>query len=227
MGCYEEALSAWTHCKERKGDIYSPELNQAIVYGRWGKPEQGLQLLATFAAPDSEQENRLDQTLAWLHWKSGHEDTALEIIQDLRQRGAANALVISYEGEIALIRGNIEEAIRLAKECIALDKTSYDGALLLRKAQGHSAPGSRIYYVSYSGEMELKDELHGNIVYGYFASCHVKAATQEDALEYIRPFEPNTIGEIEIARFEECDKEVEGFDGVIEARGGYTFFTGS
>jgi len=105
---------------------------------------------------------------------------------------------------VALLKddGDREEALRCAWRAVRLCKEQETAMWLIREASSATSPTARYMMIIVRGRwhVPVEDEREPP---GFFANYEVVADSQEEALDFIRPFEPEEVRETLVV--EECD----------------------
>lgn len=224
LECYRRALE----CPQV--DVDSIHLNTAITLGREGKYEQALAEMQQATAKEIERRAK-SQTMYLLNCTGRYaECIALgeEAIASADRGDEGDGDLASMHARLAQavwkLRQDRGAALDYAWRAIALDKSEETAAWVIRDAANELSPSSRYLSILVCGRWPEPFEGETEAP-GFFASYQVVAETPEEAMTFIRRFEPEDVRETLI--IEECEEGESAPDqpkGVYEAPRGYSFF---
>lgn len=234
---YPEAIDAFRQglaCEGAPRDSFL--LNLAIVYQRMGDDDTALQMLeqalaALQAVPRAYLECsraysliRLQRYTEAERALSVAEQTASEANPDLQE--TIYGMVAAFKGLIAWQRDNdLARAQQYAEQALRHDKTNPDAIHLMRAGNPIADRPTPLWHILVEGVWhEPVEGLQTPI--GYFANYWVIAETPEEALEYIRPFEPPASRPTLRVAEATIEATVQGErKGVVRTLGNYLFFS--
>ncbi|HVL39827.1 MAG TPA: tetratricopeptide repeat protein [Fimbriimonadaceae bacterium] len=228
-GSYEAAIEAFE--KARSLGSAWVDYNIALVLWRMGRPAEAL--VVAHRIDDSEGGPPLTDR-KWLEACAlidlGRAPEAVELMEFVVQEHGKRVtpdllskMLSTYA--LALLRaGRADEAVPLAWQAIELDKRSMTAASVIRESAGDKSELAKEWRVLVEGVWH--EPIEGTKRRpGFYATYFVVADDPEEALELVRPFEPEgvratlVLGEAEAVREAPSD-----FKGVLEAVSGYSFF---
>lgn len=237
-GRYGEALDALRRgmeCPNAPQDSFL--YNLAIVYQRMGEYATAVQMLQEAIQRRTRVPLALlEAAAAYSHIQQGQFSEAEAALQraeraiealELTQQPSIQAMVHAYRGLIAWRRdGDLARAKQYAEQALSFDKANPDAAALMREGNPLAEQPTPLWHILVEGTWY--EPLEGVCTpIGFFANYWVIADTPEEALEYIRPFEPPasrpTLKVAEATREDTVQGERKG---VVRAQGGYAFYEG-
>ncbi len=239
MERYGDALEAFRNglaCPNAPQDSFL--FNLAIVHQRQGEYDTALQMLE-----QAEQVlNRLP--VAWLEATRAYcliqreryaeaerslerAQRALDALDDPSSHGVVAAMVHAYRGLICWRRdGDLARAREHAERALHWDKTNPDAVALMRAGNPIADKPTPLWHILVEGVW--REPLEGvRTPIGFFANYWVIADTPDEALDYIRPFEPPSARDSLQVSESTVEETVQGErKGVVRALDGYTFYEG-
>ncbi|CUU03711.1 Tetratricopeptide repeat-containing protein [Armatimonadetes bacterium GBS] len=236
-GRYSEALDAFRSglaCPNAPQDGFL--FNLAIVYQRLGEYDNALQML------EQAESVRSNLPLAWLEAARAYcliqqkryaeaerslerAQHALNTLDDPWTRGAVEAMVHAYTGLLYWQRdGDLARAREHAERALHWDKTNPDAVALMRAGNPIADKPTPLWHILVEGVWH--EPLEGmRTPAGFFANYWVIADTPDEALDYIRPFEPPSVRDSLKVSEATVESTVQGErKGVVRALAGYTFY---
>lgn len=237
-GRYGEALDAFRRgmeCPNAPQDSFL--YNLAIVYQRMGEHAVALNMLHEAIQKRARVPLALlEAAAAYCHIQQGQFSEAEAALQraeqvvgalELTQQPSVQAMIYAYRGLIVWQRdGDLARAKQYAEQALSFDKANPDAAALMREGNPIAEQPTPLWHILVEGTwFEPLEGVRTPI--GFFANYWVIADTPEEALEYIRPFEPPasrpTLKVAEATR----EKMVQGErKGVVRAQSDYAFYEG-
>jgi tetratricopeptide (TPR) repeat protein len=237
MGRYGEALEAFRNglaCDGAPQDSFL--YNLAIVYQRMGEHKNALQLFDQTERAIRELPVPLLETAraySLIHLQRyaeaeralQHAQRTLDTLSAPRTRLSTEAMTLAYMGLIYHKRdGDSALARQYAERALRLDKENHDAIALIRATNPIAEKPTPLWHILVEGVWD--EPLEGvRTPIGFFANYWVVADTPDEALEYIRPFEPPSARASLKVSEAEVEDTVQGEPkGVVRTHGGYTFF---
>lgn len=237
MGRYGEALEAFRNglaCDGAPQDSFL--CNLAIVYQRMGEHENALQMLDQAEGVIRELPVPLLETAraySFIHLQRYSEaerafqraQRTLDALTDPQARISIEAMMLAYTGLIHHKRDNDSVlAKQYAERALRLDKENPDAIALMRATNPIAEKPTPLWHILVEGVWsELLEGVRTPI--GFFANYWVVADTPDEALEYIRPFEPPSARASLKVSEAEIEDTVQGeLKGVVRTHEGYIFF---
>ena len=236
-GRYDEALEAFRKGLSCDGSPKDSFLyNLAIVYQRMGEHENALQMLDQAEGVIRELPVPLLETAraySFIHLQRYSEaeralqraQRTLDALTDPQARISIEAMMLAYTGLIHHKRDNDSVlAKQYAERALRLDKENPDAIALMRATNPIAEKPTPLWHILVEGVWD--EPLEGvRTPIGFFANYWVIADTPDEALEYIRPFEPPSARASLKVSEAEVEDTVQGEPkGVVRTHGGYTFF---
>jgi hypothetical protein len=140
-------------------------------------------------------------------------------------RLSTEASTLAYTGLIYHKRDHDSTLARqYAERALRLDKENHDAIALIRATNPIAEKPTPLWHILVEGVWN--EPLEGvRTPIGFFANYWVVADTPDEALEYIRPFEPPSARASLKVSEAEIEDTVQGEPkGVVRTHGGYTFF---
>jgi tetratricopeptide (TPR) repeat protein len=237
-GRYDEALEAFRKGLSCDGSPKDSFLyNLAIVYQRMGEHENALQMLDQAEGVIRELPVPLLETAraySFIHLQRYSEaeralqraQRTLDALTDPQARISIEAMMLAYTGLIHHKRDNDSVlAKQYAERAPRLDKENPDAIALMRATNPIAEKPTPLWHILVEGVWS--EPLEGvRTPVGFFTNYWVVADTPDEALEYIRPFEPPSARASLKVSEAEIEDTVQGeLKGVVRTQGGYVFFT--
>ena len=237
MGRYGEALEAFRNGMACDGAPQDSFLgNLAIVYQRMGEHENALQLfdqaervIRELPVPLLETARAYSlihlQRYAEAERALQHAQRTLDTLSDPQTRLSTEAMTLAYMGLIYHKRDRDDALARqYAERALRLDKENPDAIALMRATNPIAEKPTPLWHILVEGVWN--EPLEGvRTPIGFFANYWVIADTPDEALEYIRPFEPPSARDSLKVSEAEVEDTVQGEPkGVVRTQGGYIFF---
>lgn len=219
--CYRQALDCPTV------DASSVHLNQAIALGRCGKYDEALSILDLVTNPDLRW-RAASRRLAMLN-AAGRFSGCISLAQSLlgsEQDESPETASIYSELAFAFwkLSGDPEPALAHAWKALALDKKDETAAWIVREADSLYSSNARHIQVMICGRWTHPIEGETSPP-GFFVNYQVVADTPEEALEFIRRFEPEGVRDsLSIEEFKIKKPARDLPKGVYEISTGYLMF---
>jgi tetratricopeptide (TPR) repeat protein len=209
-GRYDEAVEAFLMSSQGHGaDVGMARYNMAISLWRKGELSEARAELEAIQG-NSPPPYRVKEMMAVLAVDSGNGKEALELLESLAMERPKTveaddlALMVGLFAEAYLLLGQTDEATRLARECLKLDRTQPRAARVLRLIEPVYADSAKIFKVTASsGDEEDKGQ------YTYY----VVAGDEAEIPELLQRFE-RTAGAPRIQSVEEVEPAPEEPVGV-------------
>lgn len=233
-GDYEGALAAYDSAAgQPDAHAASVAYNRAQVLDRAGRAPEALDAIAPFVAAEAEL---ADDELRLLIWS-----LQIELLNDAGREAEAVAFferlglpdadpehpeaMSRVQGEYALAlvsQGRPEDAEAAALKAIAGAKQNEDAQWVLREVRRN---GKSKRYLTIMVEGLWFEPLNGPEIPGFYATYHVVADSEAEALTYIREFEPPQVRDSITVIESEAEDIKPQPKGVYFAQPGYSFFS--
>ena len=230
---YEESLQAYYQSKRcEDAPLDAVDFNIAVVYQRQGRHERALALLETIQPSESIPIEIIESAKAHSLNDTGNHADAMtraaaclnRIKEDDEVDPEAIARLMSEHAYAMWTMDLHEAAFEEAYEAIALDKSNARAAWLIREIADERSDNAKSWQIVVEGKWGQPFE-DSEKDYGFFANYVVVADSPEEALEYIRPFEPEEVRfTLKIDSADEIAEQAEGPKGIYEAAPAYHFF---
>lgn len=236
-GQHDEALEAFRKGLACDGSPKDSFLyNLALVYQRMGEHENALQLfdqaeeaIRELSVPLLETARAYSlihlQRYAEAERTLQHAQRTLDTLSDPQTRLSTEAMTLAYTGLIYHKRDRDDALARqYAERALRLDKENPDAIALMRATNPIAEKPTPLWHILVEGVWN--EPLEGvRTPIGFFANYWVVADTPDEALEYIRPFEPPSARDSLKVSEAEIEDTVQGEPkGVVRTQGGYIFF---
>ena len=230
---FDEALQAYYRSRECvDAPVDAIDFNIAIVYQRQGRHERALALLDTIAPSETLPKEIIDSAKAHSLNDTGKHADALtltaaslsSIQEDDEVDPEAVATIMSEHAYALWVLGIHEAAYEEAFEAIALDKSNERAAWLIREIADEKSETAKGWRIVVEGRWPQPFE-DSDKDYGFYANYTVVADTPEEALEYIRAFEPEELRfTLKINSAVDLEPQADAPKGVYDAIAAYQFF---
>jgi len=232
-GRYEEALQAYYRSRScEDAPEGAVDFNIAVIYQRQGRHERALALIDTIPPTDALPLIVLDGARCFsLNEVGKNADAMTRAAAILNQIGEdddvdpeAVARIMSEHAYALLILGIHEAAYLEAIEAVEFDKANSRAAWLIREISDERSPDAKAWRIVVEGKwpQPFNDSEKD---YGFFANYTVVADSADEALEYVRPFEPEEVRfTLKINSAVDLEPQPEAQKGVYEAVAAYYFF---
>lgn len=231
-GRFEEALQAYYRSRECTGaPTESVDFNIAVIYQREERHERALALIDAIQPTESVPIIVLEGARAYSLNEVGKHSDALArtaaclslIGEDQDVEPEAVARLLSEHAYALWILGIHEAAYLEALEAVVMNKHNKRAAWLVREILDERSADAKAWRITVKGRWAQPNE-DSDKDYGFFANYVVVADSPEDALEYIRPFEPEEVRfTLKIDSAVDMEPRPDSQKGVYEAMG-YAFF---
>ena len=230
---FEEALQAYyasRECEDAPHDAV--DFNIAIVYQRQDRHERAIAMLETIAASENVPSEVLVGARAYSLNETGkHADAMTLTAACLNKTGEddevdpeAIARVMSEHAYGLWMMGLAEAAYEEAYESVALDKSNQRAAWLIREIADDKSPDSKIWRIVVEGRWGQPFE-DNDKDYGFYANYMVVAESADEALDYIRYFEPEEVRfTLKINSAVDVEPQPDLPKGIYDADAAYQFF---
>jgi tetratricopeptide (TPR) repeat protein len=232
-GRYEEALQAYYRSREcPDAPQEAVDFNIAIIYQRQDRHERAIALIETIKPSETLPSVVLESAKAHsLNEVGKHADALTLTASSLGQIGEddevdpeAVARLMSEHAYAMLVMGFPEAAFLEAFEAVSLDKSNQRAAWLIREISDEHSDIAKVWRVVVEGRWAEPFE-DTDKDYGFLANYTVVADSAEEALEYIRPFEPEEVRfTLKINSAVDLESQPESLKGVYDAIAAYYFF---
>jgi len=230
---FDEALQAYYRSREcEEAPVEAVDFNIAIVYQRQGRHERALALLDTLSPSETLPKEIIDSAKAHSLNDTGKHADALtltaaaltRIEEDDEVDPEAVARIMSEHAYALWVLGIHEAAYEEAYEAIGLDKSNQRAAWLIREIADERSDTAKGWRVVVEGRWPQPFE-DSEKDYGFFATYVVVAESAEEALEYIRTFEPEEVRfTLKVDSAVEIEIKEDSPKGIYEAVAAYQFF---
>jgi len=230
---FDEALQAYyasRDCEEAPKDAV--DFNIAIVYQRQERHERALALLETITPSESVPSEVLVGARAYSLNETGKHADAMTIAaaclnkigEDDEVDPEAIARVMSEHAYGLWMMGLGEAAYEEAYEAVALDKANQRAAWLIREISDEKSDDAKIWRIVIEGKW-AEPFPDSDKDYGFYANYVVVADSPDEALDYIRYFEPEEVRfTLKINSAVDLEPEPDAAKGVYDAEPAYQFF---
>lgn len=232
-GRFEEALQAYYRSRECTGaPTEAVDFNIAVIYQREERHERALALLDAISPTPSLPIIVLEGARAYsLNELGQHSDALARTAACLTQIGEeqevepeAVARLLSEHAYALWILGIHEAAYLEAIEAVSMNKENKRAAWLLREILDERSDDAKAWRIVVEGRWAQPYE-DSDKDYGFFATYTVVADSPEDALEFIRPFEPEEVRfTLKVNSAVDLEPRPDSQKGVYEAMSAYQFF---
>lgn len=220
-GDYAGAFAAYEQALVVDGvDASLIHLNYAVDLGRAGLHEEALARLDRVDAPEYATQRAVTRGRALNVLKRPSE--ALEEVraalreEELEREDRSN--LQSIAAYALLQRGDRDEALREAWASIATFPSNRDAMWVVREIQNLRSDKARPYKITIGGASFVENAR------GFLATYEVLADDEEDALRFIRLFEPESIRDTITIRESKAGDEHSGDPKGVYWRSGYVFY---
>ncbi len=230
---YEEALQAYYSSRDCPDAVpEAVDFNIAIVYQRQDRHERALALLETISATGSIPNEVIESAKAHSLNESGKHADAMtraaaclsQIKEDDDIDPEAVSRIMSEHAFALFVMGIHEAAYVEAYEAIGLDKSNERAAWLIREIADERSERAKMWRVVIEGKWAEPFE-DSDKDYGFLANYMVVADNSEEALDYIREFEPDEVRfTLKISSAVDLEPKPDAPKGVYEATAAYQFF---
>jgi tetratricopeptide (TPR) repeat protein len=232
-GRYDEALQAYYRSREcAEAPVESVDFNIVIVYQRQGRHERALALLDTITPTEALPAEIIESARAHSLNDTGKHADALtrtaaclnQIKEDDDVDPEAIARLMSEHAYALWVLGLQEAAYEEAHEAVGLDKSNERAAWLIREIADERSDIAKGWRVVVEGRWPQPYE-DSDKDYGFLATYTVVADSPEEALEYIRSFEPEEVRfTLQINSAVDLEPQPDAPKGVYDAVATYQFF---
>jgi tetratricopeptide (TPR) repeat protein len=230
---YEDALQAYYRSRDcEDAPEGAVDFNIAVIYQRQDRHERAIALLDTVKPSDHLPLVLIEGAKCFSLNETGkHADAMTKAAAILNQIGEndevdpeAVARVMSEHAYSLWILGIHEAAYMEAIEAVEFDKSNTRAAWIIREIADERSPDAKGWRMVVEGKWPQPfDDSEKD--YGFFANYTVVADSAEEALEYIRPFEPEEVRfTLKINSAVDLEPQPDAPKGVYEAVAAYYFF---
>ena len=230
---FDEALQAYYRSREcAEAPHAAVDFNIAVVYQRQGRHERALALLDTIPVSKDMPAEILESARAHSLNETGKHADALartaaslsKIDEDDEVDPEAVSRLMSEHAYALWVLGIHEGAYEEAHESISLDKANQRAAWLIREIADEKSESAKSWRIVVEGRWAQPFE-DSDRDYGFHANYLVVAENPDEALDYIRIFEPEEVRfTLKIRSAVDLDPQPEAPKGVYEADPAYQFF---
>jgi tetratricopeptide (TPR) repeat protein len=238
LDLFERAHKSYQKAREcPHSDINSISYNSSLAYlkeGKYAEAKNEYKFIDFNKLKDEENFELLilaSSLLVDIKNKLGEFEEAATVFNSLyRQKidfesfNEATSQLISSHAETLWKTGYSEKALKCLWEAVALDKKKEKASWLIREIEGKYSTESKYFRVLIEGKWPQPFEGESKRP-GFYTSYDVVADSIEDAITYIKRFEPKeTEDTIKVEEFKILESSPDNPQGIYDA-GGYAFFT--
>ncbi len=225
--CYDRALG----CPGVDADLIC--VQRAVALAREDRFEDALAVLASVTSEDPPLATKVI-TLRMGCWNDlGRYEESIQSSEQLTSRepdGKHDACTLARaHAEVALAwwkgRGDAEEAREAVRRSINASKAEPLAAQVLRELRGERSDAAKSYTLIVEGVWHSPIEPGDDVRPGFLANYCVVADSPEEALEFVREFEPPEVRDtLTLNSSEIPENAANEWKGVTYAHGGYSFY---
>ncbi|MBX3118850.1 MAG: tetratricopeptide repeat protein [Fimbriimonadaceae bacterium] len=211
---YQDAIAAFRRSEMAGCNPNMARYNVAVVYARAGDGAGAAQSIEGVVPVSADHEHNIAGVKCWAMILEASWDEAIDFAQDRLKKHEAHKDLLAYEAYARMKLGQSEEALRLAWQVVELSEPQEYALEVIREITGRKSEGSKRYRLMVVGRHSVQHSSGPIRDLPFMRVYWVQAVSVEEGLEYVRPFEKETIAPLAVEEAVELDEQIGGNDGV-------------